>query len=282
VKDDVLGSRLAASDCKRHWRTDSVEVTLDPRGASENTSTTFKTAVLPVTAEGPPCFLRDADNRQGPGEETAPGMRVAAKVTAGQYAVEMAIPMENLPGAVDPEHLGLNILVYDSDTQDKTGQTRIGWSTWGGVQGDPYRWGVATLPGYQPPPGRPITPPDPVIPDTGLSSLDSPQTLEQAVRVDVPLAGGPAAGAAKSGWVTAGRHARDTVKVTLRANAAGKAHLFVRDDQGTAGSRVVTVSTGGTTTVSVPLTRPIGDRPTVLAGWQATDGGTLASQTRVR
>ena len=58
----------------------------------------------------------------------------------------------------DPAHLGLNIFIYDSDTQDKTGQTRIGWSTWGGVQGDPYRWGHATLPGYTPPAGRPTDP----------------------------------------------------------------------------------------------------------------------------
>ncbi|MFG1957496.1 sugar-binding protein [Nonomuraea sp. NPDC049028] len=278
VKDDVVGTRLPASDCKRHWRTDSVEVTLDPRGTSENTSTTFKAAVLPVTAEGPPCALRDADNHQGP----ATGMRVASKVSAGAYDVEMAIPMETLPGAVDPAHLGLNILVYDSDTQDKTGQTRIGWSTWGGVQGDPYRWGVATLPGYQPPADRPTTPPDPVIPDTGLSSLDSPQSLEQAVRVHLPLAGGPAATESESGRVVSATSGRNAVKVTLRANAAGKAHLFVRDDQGTAGGRVVTVSGKGTTTVTVPLTRATGGHPTVVAGWQATSGGTLASQVRVR
>ncbi|MFD1540720.1 sugar-binding protein [Nonomuraea guangzhouensis] len=278
VKDDVVGTRLPASDCKRHWRTDSVEVTLDPRGTSENTSTTFKAAVLPVTAEGPPCALRDADNHQGP----ATGVRVASKVSAGGYDVELAIPMETLPGAVDPAHLGLNILVYDSDTQDKTGQTRIGWSTWGGVQGDPYRWGVATLPGYQPPAGRPTTPPNPVIPDTGLSSLDSPQSLEQAVRVHLPLAGGPAAKESESGWVSSAASGQNAVKVTLRANAAGKAHLFVRDDQGTAGSRVVTVSGRGTTTVTVPLTRALGAHPTVVAGWQATGGGTLATQTRVR
>ncbi|MEU7853280.1 sugar-binding protein [Nonomuraea sp. NPDC049141] len=278
VKDDVVGTRLAVADCKRHWRTDSVEVTLDPRGTSENTSTTFKAAVLPVTAEGPPCALRDADNHQG----SATGMRVASKVSAGGYDVELAIPMETLPGAVDPAHLGLNILVYDSDTQDKTGQTRIGWSTWGGVQGDPYRWGVATLPGYQPPAGRPTTPPDPVIPDTGLSSLDSPQSLEQAVRVHLPLAGGPAAKESESGRVTSAASGQNAVKVTLRANAAGKAHLFVRDDQGTAGSRVVTVSGRGTTTVTVPLTRAVSAHPTVVAGWQATGGGTLATQARVR
>jgi LmbE family N-acetylglucosaminyl deacetylase len=282
VKDDVMGTRLPASDCKRHWRTDSVEVTVDPRGTSENTSTTFKTGILPVTAEGPPCFERDADNRQGAGDQTAQGMRVASKVSSGEYAVEMAIPMELLPGAVDPGHLGLNILVYDSDTQDKTGQTRIGWSTWGGVQGDPYRWGTATLPGYQPPAGRPTTPPDPVIPDTALSSLDSPQSLEQAVRVHLPLAGGPAAKEADSGSVTSATGGRTAVKVTLRAAARGTAHLYVRDDQGTAGSRVVTVSGKGTTTVDVPLTRAVGAHPVVLAGWQASGGATMASRTRLR
>ncbi|WP_327582644.1 PIG-L family deacetylase [Nonomuraea sp. NBC_00507] len=276
VKDDVLGTRLAAADCKRHWRTDAVEVTLDPRGTSENTSTTFKAAVLPVTAEGPPCALRDADNRQGP----ATGVRIASSVSSGAYTVEMSIPMEALPGSVDPEHLGLNILVYDSDTQDKTGQTRIGWSTWGGVQGDPYRWGVATLPGYRPPADRPA--PDPVIPDTALSSLDSPQSLEQAVRAHVPVGGGPAAQASASGQVTAATGVPDGVKVTVRAAAAGKAHLFVRDARGTAGSRVVTVSAKGTTTVTVPLTRAMDASPTVVSGWEAAGGGTTASQVPVR
>ncbi|GAA2211622.1 sugar-binding protein [Nonomuraea monospora] len=283
VQDDVLGTRLAASDCKRHWRTDSVEVTLDPRGTSENTSTTFKTAVLPVTAEGPPCHLRDADNRQGPGEETAPGMRVASKVSAGEYTVEMSIPLQVLPGAIDPGHLGLNILVYDSDTQDRTGQTRIGWSTWGGVQGDPYRWGLATLPGYQPPPDRPTTPPDPVIPNTALSSLDSPQSLEQSIRVNIPPSG-PAAPPSQTGRIVSASTSggADAVKVTLRSTSRGEIHLFVRDDQGTAASRVVTISTKGTTTVTVPLTRALGTRPVVVAGWQAPNGGTAASQVPVR
>ncbi|NJP94683.1 hypothetical protein HCN51_35485 [Nonomuraea sp. FMUSA5-5] len=281
VRDDVLGTRLAASDCKRHWRTDSVEVTLDPRGTSENTSTTFKTAVLPVTAEGPPCHLRDADNRQGPGEETAPGMRVASKVSTGEYTGELSIPMEVLPGAVDPAHLGLNILVYDSDTQDRTGQTRIGWSTWGGVQGDPYRWGVATLPGYQPPPGRPTTPPAPIIPNTALSSLDSPQSLEQSVRVHVPPSG-PAAPPTQTAHAVSASATRDAVRVTLRTTSRGEAHLFVRDTRGTAGSRVITIPTRGTTTVTIPLSRTLATRPTVVTGWQAPNGGTAASQVAVR
>lgn len=272
VKDDVLGTKLATSDCKRHWRTDSVEVTFDPRGTSENTSTTFKTAVLPVTAEGPPCVLRDADNHQGSG---APGEQVASKVSAGEYTVELSIPIAALPGPVDPTHLGMNILVYDSDTQDKTGQTRIGWSTWGGVQGDPYRWGVATLAGYQP---RTGSVPDPVIPNTALSSLDSPQSLEQAARLGLPLAGGPAAPLPEAGWVTSATADGQAVRVRFHANGPGELHLFVRDDQGTAGGKLATVSRDGT--VTVPLDRALAGHASVVAGWKSA--GTLASQVPVR
>ena len=63
----------------------------------------------------------------------------------------MRIPFADLPAAVGPERRGVNVFIYDSDTQDKTGQTRLGWSTWGGVQGDPYRWGRVRLDGYTPP-----------------------------------------------------------------------------------------------------------------------------------
>jgi hypothetical protein len=283
VKDDTLGTKLDAADCKRHWRTDSVELAFDPRGTSENTSTTFKAAILPVTAEGGPCFERDADNHQGPGEQTAPGMKVASTVTAPYtgYTVETAIPMSVLPGAVDPEHLGLDLFVYDSDTQDKTGQTRIGWSTWGGVQGDPYRWGQAQVAGYTPPAGRPTSAPEPVIPLSALSSRDSPPSLAQAVAIDVPLAGGPASTRATSGWVDKARLRGDTALVRLRANSAGTGHVHVVDSAGTVGSRTVAV-TAGRHEYGVVLDRAPKGPVTVLVGWQDAAGGTLASRATAR
>jgi hypothetical protein len=253
VADDVLGTRVAASDCKRHWRTDSVEIALDPRGASENTSTTFKTGIFPVTQDGGPCWERDADNHQG-GPETAPGMQVASAVSSpyAGYVLEVRLPLANLPAAVDPARLGVNLFVYDSDTQDLTGQTRIGWSTWGGVQGDPYRWGHATLPGYVPPAGRPTTPSAPVIPLTAALSVDSPQSILQAAEDHVPLAGGPAA--------------RDEVRVVsgptlgaaglslvLRAAGPGRAHVFAWTGTASAGDAVVQLRRGEKTTVTVPL-----------------------------
>ena len=282
VTDDVRGTALDAADCKRHWRTDSVEVAIDPRGTSENTSTTFKTAVLPFTKEGPPCYERDADNHQGPGAQTAPGMTIASTLRDGGYTVEMSIPMDELPGAVDPDHMGLNIFVYDSDTQDKTGQTRLGWSTWGGVQGDPYRWGIAKLTGYTPPAGRPTTAPDPIVPTEALSSLDSPQSLAQAVRIDVPLAGDPASTVRRSGWVTKAVGQAQRALVTLRVNGPGTAHIIVRDAAGTAGTRVVRLPGRSRTTLAVRLDRPLGSGARAWVGWLDRRGGTLASTAVAR
>lgn len=286
VKDDVRGTPLAASDCKRHWRTDSVEIAIDPRGTSENTSTTFKAAILPWTAEGGPCYLRDADAHQGEGPATAPGMKVASKVTQPYtgYVVETSIPMSLLPSAIDPAHMGLNVLPYDSDTQDKTGQTRIGWSVWGGVQGDPYRWGDVSLAGYQPPTDRPTTPADPVIPTEALQSLDSPQSIEQAVRTNVALAGRPSSTRAEAGWVDQAKLRGARAEVRLRVRDSGTAHVTIRDAQGIVGEVVTPVraSRSGHAVVSVPLDRALVGRATALVGWDDGAGGTFSSVASVR
>lgn len=194
VTDDREGTRLEKEDAKRHWRTDSVEITLDPRGNGDDTSVTFKTGIFPFTeGDGGPVAERDADNRQGPAEKTAPGMRVAAAVGEPYkgYMVEAKIPLGELPAAADPERFAANILVYDSDTQDKTGQTRLAWSPFGSAQADPYVWGTARLEGYTPPEDRPTVPAEPEIPTEAARSEDSPASVEQARRTGVPLGGGP-------------------------------------------------------------------------------------------
>lgn len=282
VVDDTKGTALSTADCKRHWRTDSLEIAIDPRGTSENTSTTFKAAILPFTSEGPACGLRDADNHQGPAAETAPGMRWSVKVNEPYtgYTAEVAIPMSELPMAVDPNNMGLNILPYDSDTQDKTGQTRIGWSVWGGVQGDPYRWGKVTLPGYTAPAGRSTTPTEPVVPLDALSSLDSPQSVAQSVSDNVALAGGPSASLRTGGWVESVRPGYGEAVVTVRAAHAGVAHVSLMDAQGVLGQRTVTVPGGGRIAVRVPLSRAATGTPTALVGWDGPGDSTLSSSVR--
>ncbi|HEV2089042.1 MAG TPA: sugar-binding protein, partial [Cryptosporangiaceae bacterium] len=193
VTDDVLGTVLSPDDAKRHWRTDSVELAFDPRGDSENTSTTFKVGIFPTTddayAGNPPAAYRDADAFQGPVAETAPGMEVASTVTSEPYSgyvIEAKIPLAELPAAADPERFAMNLFIYDSDTQDLTGQTRLGWSTFGGVQGDPYRWGQATLLGYTPPDREADAP---VLPTEAAQSVESPLSILQSTQDGVPLAG---------------------------------------------------------------------------------------------
>ncbi|MFC9434915.1 sugar-binding protein [Nocardia sp. NPDC057030] len=187
VADDRKGAELTADDIKRHWRTDSVEIAIDPRGDSDDTSTTFKTGILPYTAQPGPAAERDADNHQG---ATLPGMRVAAVVSEPYhgYSVEVKIPLNELPAPVDPAKFAMNILVYDSDTADKTGQTRLAWSPFGSPQADPYVWGTATLVDYQPAPTPEIPP---AIPQSAAHSADSPASRAQAERIRVPIAGNP-------------------------------------------------------------------------------------------
>ena len=206
VTDDTLGTVLAPSDCKRHWRVDSLELAIDPTGTSENTSTTFKAAILPTTTGGVSCAARDADNRQGPigtfplvggdgspqraEDDTAPGFEAISRLKEPYtgYVIEAKIPMSVLPDTVDPDAMGFNAFVYDSDTQDKTGQTRLGWSTFGGVQGDPYRWGKVALDGAAPPP---VPTSEPLLDFPALDSVESPQSIMQAVRTGVALSGLP-------------------------------------------------------------------------------------------
>lgn len=179
VTDDVRGAALPSDDCKRHWRTDSVELTVDPRGRSDDTSTTYKLAVLPFTEDDGSCASRDADQHQGP----ADGVEHASVLRDNGYAVEVRIPIAALPDRVDPDAMTVNALLYDSDTQDKTGKTRLAWSPFGSAQADPYVWGAARLPGYAPPARAQA---EPVIPTEAASSCRSRASRLQSARTGVP------------------------------------------------------------------------------------------------
>jgi LmbE family N-acetylglucosaminyl deacetylase len=215
VQDDELGTILTPEDAKRHWRTDSVEIAIDPLGTAPNTSTTFKVGVFPTTTNDVPAAYRDADAYQGPVDETAPGFQASGVLTEPYtgYVLETFIPFEALPADIDPDNAAMNIFIYDSDTQDLTGQSRLGWSTWGGVQGDPYRWARIVLEGYgddstgtpendvATPVGDDATPiadtpsasepvvDEPIMPLDVAQSTHSPQSIAQSAMNGVPLGG---------------------------------------------------------------------------------------------
>lgn len=265
VVDDKVSAAAPPERCFGHWLVDSVEVLLDPMGGSRDTSTTFKSGILPYTDDasgaagnGPdgPCWSRDADNHQGfssgPLADTiedapnSPGQTVGVKVTrtsdgtyeGGSYTVETKIPLANLPAAVvtgkaptgaqadnevDPKYLGLNVTPYDSDVTTDIGKTRTAWSPFGSQQSEPYRWGHAYLDGYTAPADRPTTPSDPIIPDTALMGVESPQTIHQSATRGVTISGLDASHALKIDSVSLNQ-AQATFDVT--STAAGTLRAF--------------------------------------------------------
>ncbi|MEW2473855.1 sugar-binding protein [Micromonospora gifhornensis] len=271
ITDDVLGRFLLPEDCKRPRRADAVEFGIDPRGNSANTSTVFNVALFPATDDpangNPPCFARERDNHQG-GPETAPGLEVASVLTGTGYQIEVKVPFSVLPDTIDPTNMGMNILVNDSDTQDLSTQTRIGWSTWSGVRADPWRWGVATLPGL---PARPAAPKAPIMPDTAAQSVKSPQTILQSAS-DGVAPGGYAALDEKILKIKKVTKSSSKVSVELKVKKSGVARVFIWD-----GERVVAqteVSLNKDRTLVLPLNGALPAGSSLLVSYER-DGATL-------
>lgn len=285
VIDDTLGALLTPQDNKQRFRTDSVEIMIDPRGTSENTSTTFILGVLPGTDRGggigAPAAGRDHDNCQGPVEETAPSVTVAAHVTDpySGYVIEASIPYDELPDGIDPKNIGFNVVVYDSDTQDRTGQSRIGWSTFPGVQADPYRWGVLQLPDA---PAGDRAPLPPTIPDSAARSVESPGSIHQCAQDGMGLGGAPAL---PRETLTLDRVQRDggTVTGQLNAAVAGTLRLLAWDGHAVLGTAQVAEVGVGAMDVAVSLTTPPAVDATVrlLASLENAQG-TAAASAEVR
>ncbi len=273
VVDDYQSYAVTPQECVAHWLADSVEIQVDPRGdASQNamdTANTFKLGVFPFTddpgntngngANGP-CWERDADHHQGystgPLADTvadapnAPGVQVASSATwvgdnstttdhsyaGGGYDLEVKIPMADLPAAVNPQHIGLNITPYDNDDTAADGtttlrhidnSTRLAWSAFGSVQSDPYRWGQATVDGYTPPAGRPTTVGAPIVGHPNLDGTQSPQTIAQSARNGVPIAGRvPASPGDRITKVTKPAVRDGRVHLRVTASGRGTAHLY--------------------------------------------------------
>lgn len=249
VRDDVRGTILPASDNKRQRRTDSVEIYFDPRGTAPNTAHAFIAGIMPSmdTMTGAPGVGRDRDNWQGEAATTAPGMEVKVVMAPDAasysgYDMEVKIPFSVLPDNVDPAHVGFNVVVNDSDTQNKAAQNRVGWSTFPGMRADPWRWGIITLDGVKDAGAKPK---DPTLPDTAARSVASPQSILQSAADAVPLGGFPT-GSDRLEVVSSSVEG-GMVTLDLQAPEAGTARIFLWDGAQAVGSAEKKVPAGRTT-----------------------------------
>ena len=151
VHDDHVVSNLQPDDIKGHWRTDSVEVCLDPDAGAEDTTGCFKLGIIPFDTTGQVRAARDADALQGPIERTAPGLRLASHRTPDGYRLQVAVPLSLVLGNRPlPRRLGFNVLIYDGDKPDAApgeniNECRLAWAPRSGVQGRPEDWGRIDL-----------------------------------------------------------------------------------------------------------------------------------------
>ncbi len=277
VRDEFQSYAVKPAECVSHWLADSVEILIDPRGrASDNamdTANTFKLGIFPFTNDptgsngngvNGPCWARDADNHQGfstgplaatvDDAPNAAGVQVKSTATwvgsndtgvshaypdgSGGYSLEVKIPMDLLPAAIDPDRVSLNITPYDNDNTAAAGTTtlrhidnsaRLAWSTFGSVQSDPYRWGRAVLPGYTPPASRPTTYHTPNVSHPNLDGAASPQTIAQSARNGVPISGRDPATGANAIAITGATSGPSALNVNFvpGASASGTVRAFL-------------------------------------------------------
>ena len=150
VKDDAVISNIAPNDIRGHWRSDSVEICLDPVGGAEDTMGCYKLGIFPFDTTGVVRAARDADANQGRVEETAPKTRLASRRTADGYRIQAAIPFEEIGLKRGQKRLGFNLIIYDGDKRDalpgeNINKSRIAWAPRAGVQGRPEDWGRIDL-----------------------------------------------------------------------------------------------------------------------------------------
>ncbi|HTI69191.1 MAG TPA: PIG-L family deacetylase [Candidatus Limnocylindria bacterium] len=151
VVDDVVVSNIEPNDIRGHWRSDSVEICLDPAIGALHTFGCYKLGIFPFDTTGRVRAARDADANPGPVEETAPGTRLVSWKTTNGYAIRLAIPFAEI--GLKPEEeprFGFNVLIYDGDKADAAqgeniNKSRLAWSPTSGVQGRPLNWGRADL-----------------------------------------------------------------------------------------------------------------------------------------
>ena len=152
VRDDVVVSNIAPDDIKAHWRSDSVEICLDPSPGSAHTLGCTKMGIFPFDTTGRVRACRDADARPGVFERVAPGTGLRSWKTQDGYVVRASIPFSEIaPGRGGiGSRLGFNVLIYDGDKADAAvgeniNRVRLAWAPRPGVQGRPEDWGRLDL-----------------------------------------------------------------------------------------------------------------------------------------
>ena len=151
VRDDAVVSNIAPDDIRGHWRSDSVELCIDPEAGAEHTLGTYKVGIFPFDQTGKVRGARDADANPGLLERVSPSTRLHSERLSDGYLVRVRVPWSEAGvDASKVSRIGLNVLIYDGDKADAAlgeniNRSRLAWAPRSGVQGRPEDWGRADL-----------------------------------------------------------------------------------------------------------------------------------------
>jgi len=152
VRDSVVVTNIEPDDIKGHWRSDSVELCIDPQPGSPHTLGCYKLGIFPSDTTGKVRGCRDADAQPGLVETVSPGTRIHAERIPEGYLIRASIPFSEIvpPGRRMGSRLGFNVLIYDGDKADAApgeniNRVRLAWAPRPGVQGRPEDWGRLDL-----------------------------------------------------------------------------------------------------------------------------------------
>ena len=146
VADEYLVINIRPEDQSSYYRTDSVEFYIDPQRAGSDVGL-MKLAILPFDTDGNVQAVRHEDANPGPIAKTSPKTRVASVRTERGYAIELAVPLEDLGiRAVPGTTIGFCHVVHNSnDKNASVGQyvrtNIIAWNNLTEVWANPDLWG---------------------------------------------------------------------------------------------------------------------------------------------
>lgn len=155
VTDQTVVCNIAANNPRGFHRSDALFISVDPSGASQDTSTVWQLGVFPCNMDAFEAIAaRDGDENQGDADLTTPGTRFASTRTEAGWDVEVSVPWNEIPGgkpaALQP--FNFNVTIFDGDLADagegaNIRESSLSWASFnlGGKQFLPYLWGNLTL-----------------------------------------------------------------------------------------------------------------------------------------
>jgi hypothetical protein len=150
VSDEYIVNNLTPEDKSGFYRTDSIEIYLDPEKAGINDKL-MKLAIIPFDTQNNVQGTRHEDSNSGAIEETAPEIQLASNKTNTGYTIEVKIPFKYL--GITPKvgiNLGFSTTIHNSNKKNAAKgeyvrENLLSWTNLPEIWSNKELWGTLEL-----------------------------------------------------------------------------------------------------------------------------------------